>query len=53
MADLIAAWILMGSELMNGASPSQALVMLTATIALLSAITYLTQAREEDIMEAS
>lgn len=53
MADLIAAWILMGSELMNGASPSQALVMLTATIALLSAITYLTQSREVDIMEAS
>ena len=44
---------IMASELMNGASSIQALVMLTATIVLLSVITYLTQSREQDIMESS
>ena len=53
MVDLVIAWTVMASELMNGASSIQALVMLTATIVLLSVITYLTQSREQDIMESS
>ena len=53
MVDLVIAWAIMASELMNGASSIQALVMLTATIVLLSVITYLTQSREQDIMESS
>ena len=53
MVDLVIAWTIMASELMNGASAIQALVMLTATIVLLSVITYLTQSREKDIMESS